>query len=368
MPLKSYGVLVGKCVEIRREDEDTASPHVSLFIQAGGQRFRAAINVKSSVAPSEVVYYFAQDFRHPVLERLVDLPEGFNKLAQTPSSGALDYIRGNLFPFQDVIALPANLPGLDNDLSDIVESLARRAIDDAQTRIFVFGEPFPDGIHDVHMNQGNVRKFERDDGVWQDGGLMIHSPGLSRWSAVFLAFQSQAIHTDDQTGHLEPGSLMFEDIVNGRAAPVKPAPGEPLPDQPLPDQPGPEQPKSGKPLPEPGQGDRLVRIVSAMVNPQGMEGQPGFAGEGEWVQLINLLPQDVELGGWAILNRNKGRSEIEAGTVLPGAGFLRVAINATAPLGNSGGLITLVDAQGLKVDGVSYTAAAARREGFPMGF
>lgn len=365
MPLKSYGVLVGKCVEIRREDEDRVSPHVSLFVGAGGQRFRAAINVKSSVAPSEVVYFFAQDFAHPMLEKIGNLEPGFHPLASTPASGALDYIRGNLFPFDQVIALPANLPGLDNDLSDIVESLARRAIDDPDTRIFIFGEPFPDGIHDVHMNQGNVKRFERDDGVWQDGGMMIHSPGLDRWSAVFLAFQSQAVHTNDQSGHKEPGSLMFEDIVKGGSVPARPAPapGEPVPGEPVPGGSGPDEP-----MPQPGQRDRVIRIVSAMVNPKGPEGQPGFSGDGEWVQLVNLLPQDIELGGWAILNRNEAQSAIEAGTALPASGFLRVPISPDAPLGNGGGLITLVDAQGLKVDGVSYTAAAAQREGFPIGF
>jgi uncharacterized protein YukJ len=227
MPLKSYGVLVGRCTEIRREEQDTASPHVSLFIEAGGQRFRAAINVKSITAPSEVVYYFAQDFRHPVLQKLVGLPEGFTKLAHTPASGALDYIRGDLFAFGDVIPLPAYLPGIENDLSDIVESLAVRAIEDAQTRIFVFGELFPDGIHNIHMNQGNIRNFQRDDGIWQDGGLIIHSAGPDRWSAVFLAFQSQAINTNEWTGHAEPQSLTVEAVVRGERSPAEPAPARP---------------------------------------------------------------------------------------------------------------------------------------------
>ena len=59
-------------------------------------------------------------------------------------------------------------------------------------------------MHDIHMNQGNSAKFKNDDGVWQDGGLIFHFPGLSQWVAVFLAFQSQAWHTDDLTGHALP--------------------------------------------------------------------------------------------------------------------------------------------------------------------
>ena len=57
------------------------------------------------------------------------------------------------------------------------------------------------GIHDIHMNQGNVGQFMQDDGVYQDGGLLIHFPDQQEWVAAFLKFQSQAWHTDDTTGH-----------------------------------------------------------------------------------------------------------------------------------------------------------------------
>ena len=57
------------------------------------------------------------------------------------------------------------------------------------------------GIHDIHMNQGNVGQFVKDDGVYQDGGLLIHFPDQQQWVAAFLKFQSQSWHTDDVTGH-----------------------------------------------------------------------------------------------------------------------------------------------------------------------
>ena len=64
------------------------------------------------------------------------------------------------------------------------------------------------------MNQGNTGQFHRDDGIWQDGGLLLHYPGTNQWVAIFLAFQSQGWHTDDHTGHTVPGTLT-------------PGPGEP---------------------------------------------------------------------------------------------------------------------------------------------
>ena len=48
----------------------------------------------------------------------------------------------------------------------------------------------------------------------------------------------------------------------------------------------------------------------------------------------------------------------------PAGGVLKVALTAPTKLGNSGGIITLLNAQGLKVDGVSYTSAQAKREGW----
>ena len=39
----------------------------------------------------------------------------------------------------------------------------------------IFGFLPGNGIHDIHMNQGNSSRFVRDDGVWQDGGLLMLS-------------------------------------------------------------------------------------------------------------------------------------------------------------------------------------------------
>src|SRR6185503_559346 len=85
---------------------------------------------------------------------------------------------------------------------------------EAQKKDKYFGFLPGNGIHDIHMNQGNVGQFTSDDGVWQDGALMIHVPATlaadgstlspEQWVAVFLAFQSQAWHTDDVTGHTIP--------------------------------------------------------------------------------------------------------------------------------------------------------------------
>ncbi|MFI9848570.1 DUF2278 family protein [Nonomuraea sp. NPDC051941] len=163
-----------------------------------------------------MLYLAAEDFRHPVVQLLPAAGSGWTPLASAPGGAALDFIRGDLFDPAAMRPLPPELPGADNDLADRLDHFVQRAIGDPDAPMFVFGERWgpepstPDkvfgfrpgnGVHDVHMSQGNSGRFRSDDGVWQDGGLLLHFPGASRWVAIFLAFQSQAWHTDDRTGH-----------------------------------------------------------------------------------------------------------------------------------------------------------------------
>ena len=125
--------------------------------------------------------------------------------------------------------LPFSVPGFDNDLNEKIDRVMQRAVADESALVYAFGErwgPEPgvkdkyfgflpgNGIHDIHMNQGNVGRFAGDDGVYQDGGLLVHFPDQQEWTAVFLKFQSQAWHTDDQTGHR----------IGGEPPPVPPVP------------------------------------------------------------------------------------------------------------------------------------------------
>lgn len=84
--------------------------------------------------------------------------------------------------------------------------------------IYLFGEPYDDkqGIHNVHMNQGSQAGFKQYNGVWQDGGVLIYFPDADRFDAIFLAFASQAVHTDEITGHGLSGSQNFAQLIRGK--------------------------------------------------------------------------------------------------------------------------------------------------------
>ncbi len=244
------------------------------------------------------------------------------------------------------------VPGPDNDLNERLDRYVQRVMADEEAWLFAFGsrwgpERQPDdyfgfrpgnGVHNVHMNQGNNERHRDEDGVWQDGGLVLHFPVTGDWVGIFLAFQSQTWHTDDRTGHRLGGA--------GRPGPTpRASAANPVPTAP--------------PVAELSIGESIVRIVAALVNP--LDAQ-----ETETVTLLNTSPDPLDLTGWAILDRFKGRHAL-SGLLAPGA-TLAVTLLPPVQLGNDGGIITLVDAAGLKVHGVSYTARQAARAGWTIVF
>lgn len=335
MPLKEYGVLRGRPTQAKVEN-DASSPHYQVLVEAMGIKYRIAINVKSQKSPSELLYLINHDFKHPILPEVNAVSEGFTQIPSKKGGIALDFIRGNLFDRGAMKPLPHNVPGPANDLNELLDAIIKQAITDASASIFLFGERWgpepttPDkvfgfkpgnGIHDIHMNQGNVGSFVKDDGVWQDGGILIHFADADRWAAVFLAFQSQAWHTDDTTGHTIDETT---------------------------------------PQPLPGVADAQVRIIAALVNPVGPE--PGA----ETVTLLNASDTLVDLSNWGIINVQNAKHSL-VGSLAPG-GVLTITLGTGVPLGNKGGTITLVNSAGLKVHGVSYTKAQASKEGWQVVF
>jgi hypothetical protein len=100
--------------------------------------------------------------------------------------------------------------------------------------------------------------------------------------------------------------------------------------------------------------------VGALVNPIGPAPEP------ETVTLLNASPRPIELAGWKLADRQKNEQSL-SGTIAAGT-TLTVPVRPHVQLGNKGGIITLLDDQGLKVEGVSYTEQQAQREGWTLVF
>ncbi len=335
MPINNYGVLKGRAFD--RLLATSQSEHFQVLINRGNHPHRIAINTKSSEAPSQVLYYATEDFHHEITDALLHagLPNGFSSLTSQAGSVALDFIRSNLFSIDEMIPLPSRGPEDNDDLNDRLDFFVQQAIKDESAVVYAFGQHWVDnagadkyfkeikpstGIHDIHMNQGNKEgKFFKDNGVYQDGGLLFNYASRDRWAAVFTAFQSQAFHTDDKTGN-------------------------PLNDLPVDDK---NQPENKIPL----------RIIAAMVN-------PGADDVGkEYVILLNKSKNAVDLTGWQIVDKLKKNDRIE-NLQIPAGEALHVGLSGKgAQLSNKGGNITLLNKEGLKVDGVSYTKEDASNEG-----
>ena len=133
------------------------------------------------------------------------------------------------------------------------------------------------GIHDIHMNQGNSGRFVQDDGVYQDGGLLVHFPGSAGVGRGVPEVPVAGLAHRRQTGHTIGAST------TGSRRPT----AEPTDD-------------------DPGAGADRRRAGELVQSPE------------EVVTLINTAPHDVSLDGWALLDTQKTRLPL-SGTLAAGA-------------------------------------------------
>lgn len=328
-----YGVLRGKPDRFKRED-NTSSPHLQIrVLEDGGQPWRIAVNVQSNTGSNVAFWVVDPLASHPLLASLPGRPQGFTPLSAN-SSQALDYVKAPLFDFAAGRVLPPTGAASADDLQDLL-SLFLDQCKAAGGEIFAFGAKFEQnlhkpidlefgntdglhGIHDIHMNQGNVGAHAGDNGVFHDGGLILAFP--DRFTGLFLAFQSQRVPTD-AAGNAASGAMAIEQILTG-------APTEPTP---------------------------LVSTIyleRALINPTGAD--PGH----ETVVLGNLATTAQTLTNWRLLDRNGRITPIDA-TLDPGASLIVTLDGTGAQLGNNGGNLILQDDSHAQVDVVTYTAEDA---------
>lgn len=201
-----------------QEERGGKSPHFQILLDCGGTRLRLAINTRSGSSKgqeADLLYLSNDNFQHPLLDQLIVLSDGIYVIPSGPGGLAIDYQRGHLFNPRDMRRIPASRPGAHNDLSDELLSRVTRAINDPGARVYAWGTRWGpeqnsidhifhftpgNGIHDIHMNQGNTDEHRHDNGAWSDGAIMFSTDAGRHWCAVFLAFQTQSWETDEH-GH-----------------------------------------------------------------------------------------------------------------------------------------------------------------------
>jgi uncharacterized protein YukJ len=215
MSITNYSVLVGDPVS--GKVVTGASTHYQITMQANGGPFTVAVNIQS-VDGSDVLYAIEENFTPPDEAGLLALPTGMTSLKSEPGGLALDYVRSTvngqpMITLEQMTLLPQLLAKGSEDermmnrvrasaLQNAVVTLLNMTIADKNGTIYAFGSAYADsgkvdGIHDIHMNQGNpTNNHGGDNGVWQDGALLIHLPSKGTWTAVFIAFQTESWDTD----------------------------------------------------------------------------------------------------------------------------------------------------------------------------
>ncbi len=217
-----YGLL--KAHPHQSQDGTPANPHYQILVtDDNATQYRIAVNVKSA-DQSSLFYHIDSDFHYQAtgtanslapdfLDRLAKLSFGPQELTKAPGGLALDFLHSDLFPQDQIQTLFQVAP--EDQLNSIFDALIVQAIDEADNGAFIcaFGSewynpgqadqvfPFTPsrGIHNIHMNQGNLdTQFKTENGTWQDGALLVYLPLTQKWSAMFLKFQTQSWQTDNQ--------------------------------------------------------------------------------------------------------------------------------------------------------------------------
>jgi Uncharacterized conserved protein (DUF2278) len=204
MPVQDYGVVIGQFDHFDRDDANHFGSffHGHIFVRAGSGAqavlYNCAVDVKY---PSGMVEYFnPRKLDAKKFANVHGLGDGFHSLASTSSSGALDYVRDPL------ISQPSNYVWKQNvGMSALTDLEAFLAADGGIHRSYVFGAHFqnaaqnpPQGMHDVHMNQGDPPgSFQHLDGIWQDGGVLVERPS-GNLAGFFVKFVTQTLNTNDQ--------------------------------------------------------------------------------------------------------------------------------------------------------------------------
>jgi uncharacterized protein YukJ len=347
MPIDNYSLLVGKAVDMKLASGE--NPHYSILVVDTTKQYRVAVNVQSDDG-SEVEYAIFNNWNHPLKDDLKDLQLGIYNIGNFKSIQSLDYIRDNLADPCSFVHLPMNVMGPNNDLNEKVNQYVWRAIADQKSKIYAFGSAWgPDqperdkifgffpgnGIHDIHMNQGDDSHI-KDNGVWQDGGLIFHFGYPEQWVAIFLRFKNQSWRTNDVNGNSILVPITKPDSTTEQ---TEFCPG------------------SNVPIPYPQH--KIIKIIAALVNDADNQ-------EKDTVTILNTSNKEMSLEDWSITDRQKYKLQLD-GSI--GRGSVKVVpLNNAISLSNKGDIITLYDDQGIKVDGVSYSQLPAKKLGWTITF
>jgi hypothetical protein len=210
MPLASYGIIKGDLFTPQEQTYQGNWFHGVFYLSVPGAPVQKRCVTDFSSATKDLIQYkIYDDLRSDLFSNVMALPDGYTPLMPTDVSGALDYVRSPIF---------GATPSAGWVLSDgeVAVQALQKSLGAAPLKVFVFGQPFTDeailtqdgvqskdGLHNVHMNQGDPETssdgvdHQADDGIWQDGTTVFENAG-GTLTAFCSKFISQTFATNDQ--------------------------------------------------------------------------------------------------------------------------------------------------------------------------
>ena len=177
-----YGLISGTPL---KDFEKGAHPHLYLYIKNETEDpFKVAVNARDYDG-SDVFFAHIKDLKADFLKHLSTLSNGAYYLQPEDQANALDYIKDAFIEKEQFSQIAKE------ELSDTILGLIKPYIDaDNGSRIIAYGSRFPNGIHDIHMNQGYPHSSLPS---YQDGALILYDAINDTYEGLFFHFHSQTL-------------------------------------------------------------------------------------------------------------------------------------------------------------------------------
>ena len=197
--MEKYVMFRGKVIDKWYDFDKRAHYHI-VAMDDEGKRFDLAVNIGSiyekmnEIVSSNLKVYYDENYncRKRIVRKMLLQKNG---ITECHKGLYLDYIRMKLFPHEKMI----QMKGFDVTniyLTGIIEKNVVQAINNDEYEVIAFGRLYANGkgLHDIHMNQGSVNKFRKNDASYSDGGLFFRNRRDDKITAVFIAFITQSLN------------------------------------------------------------------------------------------------------------------------------------------------------------------------------
>jgi uncharacterized protein YukJ len=207
MSIPNYGVVVCNITDDNLV-VTSGGPHMHVPYTAGNQQGVAAVNVESNqpvkgetgTVASEVLFFVHENFVPANATQLQALSEGAHHLSGEANGVAIDMDRMPWLVTKDQMTLLPLGSGQPSILHTQLDNVMQKAIQE-KAKVYIFGQLYAGGVHDVHKNNGNGGSHAGDNGSYQDGAIFVEWAD-GTWTAICIAFQTQAWATVDSSAEI----------------------------------------------------------------------------------------------------------------------------------------------------------------------